>query len=232
MQGIVFSIPMIREDPDLKALIRELVPGDEPSPMIGRREKLEEHCESLKLEFAGQPQLYFFHAVLNVHIRRNVEADWAWFQFCRVWTEMQRDLLRGLTSRWLVSACDTIMERSDSPYEQAMACAGSTLLNTLKLFETERAACSQTKPLPAEPRPPTPIFDGMTTFALGSGDMIHALRKRTEKVCGAVPGSIAAAIMREALVRADRHDTVYGRLARVHRNESTRWWDVANLPQE
>ena len=223
MTGILFTVPLTTELPDLDELLRTPVPGNAPYPLIGRRALPEDHLGALQAEFAGLPQLYFFHAALNVLIRRAIDADLAYQHFRAAWTLHQGHLLKGLSARWLVSACDTIMDRDTEPYERAMACAAATLLNTVKLYETERLCYSAPHAALAGLVSPTPLFDGMTSFAVGRGDMIFNLRQRTEAVCRSGGDSVAANIMRELLRRVDQQDTVYGRLAAVHANAATRW---------
>jgi len=223
MTDVLFSVPLSEALPDLGALANTPVPNASPGPMVGRRAALEAHLRDLEQEFGGLPQLFLFHAVLIVHIRRDIDSGLAWRQFREVWMQRRSDLLAGLSARWLVSACDTIMDHAPEPYERAMACNASTFLNTLKLFETERRSYGPPHTPLSELRQPVPIFDGMTSFAVGFGDMIASLRQRTEAVCQAGGESIAADLMREALKRADRADTVYRRLAAVHTRDTTRW---------
>jgi hypothetical protein len=221
--GILFSVPLTSEVPDLTALLRTPVPGDAPRALIGRRDSATDHLSALQTEFAGQPQLYFFHATLNVLIRRGIDSDVAYRQFRLLWARHCDDLLKGLNARWLVAACDTIMDCALEPYECAVACAASTFLNTVKLYETERLSYGPAQFDLSGMESPSPLFDGMTSFAVGQGDMILNLRKRTEAVCRSGGDSIAASIMRELLQRVDRADTVFSRLAAVHTNMATRW---------
>lgn len=223
MSKLLFSVPLSEQLPDLEALFQTPVPGNDSHPMIGRRRTLPEHLSALQIEFAGGRQLYFFHAVLNVLIRREVDRSRAYSQFVDLWKERRRNLLEGLSARWLVSACDTIMDCAPEPYERAMACAASTFLNTVKLYESERRSYGpQQTPLVALSSP-VPLFDGMTSFAVGKGDMIFNLRQRTKAVCQSSKESLAGDILLEILRRADAADTVYRRLAAVHTNEETRW---------
>jgi hypothetical protein len=202
-------------------LKRARVPGDEKRALVGRRPALDDHLAGVRTGFAGDPQIDFYHAALSVLIRRGMETPLAIERFERLWSEQSKHLLASLDSRWLVSACDTLMDWASDPRERAVACIGSTLMNTIKLYETERLG-SGTVHIPLrELAHPTPLFDGMTSFSVGWGDMIHNLRKRTAAVCAG--DTTAGKIVLELLRRADRADTVYRRLAELHQVEETRW---------
>jgi hypothetical protein len=217
----MISVPLQGATPDWERLANAVVPGNGKTALIGRRAVLSDHLRDLTREFAGESQLLFYHAALTVLIRRGIDKDAAIRQFESLWRERQDDLLHGLTARWLVSACDTIMDCSTDPYERAIAFAGSCFMNTIKLYETE-LLCVRSKPVVAsEIAYPRPLFDGMTSFAVGRGDMVHNLRSRMSEVCR--PGSVAAAILQELVRRADRSDTVYRRFAELHADDATRW---------
>lgn len=220
-QQWAFRLPLVDEEPDWPLLRSARVPGPEKSLLIGRRKDLRTHLDELSREFAGEPQLHLYHAVLIVHIRRNVLREQAASQFSAIWRANSDHLLEGLSSRWLVSACDTIMDCSSEPYEQAIACAASMLMNTIKLYETERFCTSRGAIDYDRVRMPVPLFDGMTTFAAGRGDMIWNLRQRSRSICR--QDSVAAKIFLELLKRADRLDTIYRRLLDVHVDDGTRW---------
>jgi hypothetical protein len=226
VEGVLFEIPLVAELPDLEALRLARTPG-EKGVAIGRHENLQEHLEHVCKEFAGEPQIDFYHAALTVLIRRRIQGELAQQHFERVWSEQSDHLLSSLSARWLVSACDTIMDCSADPVERAMACAASNLMNTIKLYETERLANGPSRTSLESLATPVPLFDGMTSFSVGWGDMILNLRKRTEAICSG--NTTASKILRELLRRADRADTIYRRLAQVHVIDDTRWTQVGAL---
>jgi hypothetical protein len=169
----------------------------------------------------GEPQLNFYHAILTVLVRRDVMKETALGHFWSMWDAEADCLLHNLSSRWLISACDTIVDYHADSYERAIACLGSTLMNTIKLYETERLCNGDPRSFVGDLSSPKPLFDGMTSFSVGHGDMIQSLRNRTKSVCR--PESLASKILTELLNRADRFDTIYRRFAQLHRNDATRW---------
>ena len=221
MDTILFDIPLSPAPPDLEALKRARVPGAAKHSLRGRMPALDDHLAGVRTTFAGDPQIDFYHAALSVLIRRDMDTPLAIERFERLWGEQGEHLLASLDSRWLVSACDTLMDWASDPRERAVACVGSTLMNTIKLYETERLGSGSMRTPLRELVHPTPLFDGMTSFSVGWGDMIYNLRKRTAAVCAG--DTIAGKIVLELLKRADRADTVYRRLSDLHQVEETRW---------
>ncbi|HYD87730.1 MAG TPA: hypothetical protein VEA80_09660 [Vitreimonas sp.] len=217
----MFGLPLSERTPNLEALRTARMPGAEKIIPRGRDADLQHHLGRLTREFAGDPQIDFYHATLNVLIRRNLEKPLAVQRFDELWREQAPHLLNSLSARWLISACDTIIDVSPDPAERAIACVGSTLMNTIKLYETERRGVGVVqKPLSAM-TDPVPLFDGLTSFVVGGGDMIHNLWARTRAVCSR--DTAASKIVLELLARAARADTIYSRLAALHEIEETRW---------
>lgn len=220
METILFDVPLSPASPDTEALRRARVPGQR-RPLIGRLIEFDAHLAAVQATFAGESQINFYHAALTVLIRRGVDMPLAYERFEQLWRDHSDHLLESLDARWLVSACDTLMDCARDPTERAIACIGATLMNTIKLYETERLGAGPAQAPLQSFADPLPLFDGMTSFVVGGGDMIHGLRKRTAAVC--TGDTIAPRIVLELLRRADRADTVYRRLAELHRVEETRW---------
>src|SRR5262245_57298988 len=110
MDTILFDIPLSRAPPDLEALKQARVPGQEKHSLRGRRPVLDEHLAGVRTTFAGDPQIDFYHAALSVLIRRGMDTPLAIERFERLWSEQGGHLLASLDARWLVSACDTLMD--------------------------------------------------------------------------------------------------------------------------
>ncbi len=143
-------------------------------------------------------------------------------------------LTERLDTRWLISACDTIIDLSDNSADVATAYAGSLFMNTIKLYETEILASGGAVPSndgrqsyrAIEGR--VPLFDGMSAFVIGRGDMIANLYERATRVCrGETPAQM---ILAELLKRANENNTVFRRFAEVHLNGDTLWHESRNHP--
>jgi hypothetical protein len=204
---------------DFKALRSIAVDRGEPVRARGRRPDFADHLQMLAQEFSGQPVLHFYHAALNAHIRREIQLEDSLKRFWDMWHSEKEYLLKNLNSRWLKSSSDTILCHAACDIERAAATAGSLLINTIKLYETERLAIG------VEERPyakvgTQPLFDGITAFVIGSGDMFVDLVDRS---CRPYPADkISPRIMQELIKRAFSNPTVFNRLLKVHRVDLTR----------
>lgn len=215
-------IGSLRED-DIPVLKARLVPGEAPVPAYGGEPALEDHFAMLVRAFCGQPQLLLYHALLIVLLRRRIDADAGWTRYQALWRREGAFLAERLDMRWLVSACDTFIDFSPDPGERALALSGTLFANTLKLYETERWAVGTREADPAyqpiDRR--VDLFDGMTAFVIGQGDMVLNLHRRAAAVTrDATP---CALILDALLRRASQHDTVFRRLRRRHTHAATAW---------
>lgn len=205
----------------LSDMRNSLVEGLKPAPAIGRHESLDEHLEMIKNEFVGRPKLLYYHSELVVRIRRALELDENLKTYWLLWDAELEFLLDKLDTRWLVAACDTIADHHPDPAERATALSAAILINTIKLYETERVHLGNERLTKSDAYPPQPLFDGLTTFAVGAGDMIANLTRRIATVAKLSP--LAGAILLELFSRMHRQDTVFARMAAVHANDATRW---------
>lgn len=196
---------------------------DYPPPPAG--EKRSNHREELiylRREFMARPKLHFLHAAAIVHIRRGIRLDEEYALFCRIWLEQESFLLNSLSSRWLISAADTIADCSPDKAERASAMAGALLLNTIKLYETEIRAKGGYRLENGYDTSFSPFLDdGMTTFWIGYGDVVINMKRRIEALCS--DGTTASRILRELFERANKISSAYSRFRNVHTFEKTRW---------
>lgn len=197
--------------PDLQAMCDRIVPG-QPAPHRPRAADLAVHLATLREEFGGSPELLFYHAALITLIRRG-QDDAAIAKFRALWAEMPDFLCARLNARWLVSACDTFADISRGSSEGTTALLGSVLINTVKLYETEREALgiSDESANYRSMAGPPPLHDGLTAYGVGGGEMVGNLldRIRVAALSGGAPGRIVG----ELLTRTMQAHTAYARLA-------------------
>lgn len=199
------------------------VPGMEKIHSHGGLASLDDHIDMLSREFANEPEILLYHALLVVLIRREIELYDNVNRYLYLW-ESERDLLISkLDSRWLVSACDTFIDHNPDPTEKALALSAALFTNTLKIYETERCATERSGSSTSfcEVSGRVELFDGMTAFMIGEGDMIRNLHRRVDKLTES--RSTCAAILKELVRRASVFNTVFHRLKVAHTNSSTMW---------
>lgn len=211
---------------DYELLKKNMIPGDSRKLVIGKAQKIEDHLANLYVEFAMKSELEFFHSYLIVHIRRNIQPEWCIEQFNNLWHYEHQYLCKQLATRWLVSACDTMIDFPASVNNQLTAITASLFLNTIKLYETENLMLEDKRytknaPLPSEHE----LFDSVTAFAVGKGDMIKNLMTRIVKVEHS--NIVAFKILLELLRRTIHElDTVYFRMLKRHIAPQTYWEDI------
>ena len=202
----------------------------EPELIVETATDMNEHLDNLFREFSGQPLIAFYHASLIVRMRRGEDTGRA---FRDLWSKEGAFLKKILRLRWLISACDTIIDDETFDHaDRALALTASVLTATVKLYETERLAIgagqqdqhsrpSDVKQLYYIPANVQPLFDGMTTFQIGGGDLIMNLVNRSRAMT--CSGGIAGSIFMEILQRIQLNDTVFNRFLNVHILDDTRW---------
>ncbi len=223
MSGAQFSIADSYEEVDTKTFKNRIVELGDPIYTFGTKVDLEEHLSVLAQEFSGKSYLEYFHAATIVFIRRKINLDFCLKNFFKMWDEEGDFLRSNLDSRWLVSACDTIIDHSTDPVDVATAISCVLLMNTVKLYETERvfsAKPSFVEHCPAENTGRVNLFDGMSIFTIGRGDMV---KKMLHRVNANSNSTISSLVLKELLVRLNKSDTVYKRFRELHTREATKW---------
>lgn len=201
-----------------ETLVRDVVNGftrgERRGKVFGaRRPDFFEHMNEVRSEFLDRSELLFIHAGCVVALRRRLAVDHFLPLYLRLWREETPFLRRELSLRWLVSACDTLVDRGETPVQRAVALSGSLLANTMKLAETERLRHGPWGDDAAALRQRSSagnLFDGMTTFRPG-GDMVDNLFRRLDQV--AALDDVAGPILQEVAQRVRQADTVVRRLA-------------------
>lgn len=180
---------------------------------------MDEHISLLRTEFVGLPEICHTHAELVVRIRRKLDLQPTLAAFFDLWDAEAEQLAANLSSRWLVSACDTFADYG-TPFQQAGALILSATINTLKLADTERLLLNDASRDPAKTdalirshaeNAHVELWDGMTAYSVVAGDMPRNLLSRMRAVLGQDP--VLSVIGRTLIERALQGDTVFGRLA-------------------
>jgi hypothetical protein len=226
-EGHALLRALLYESPpeDWSALANRPIPGQRVV-RHGRDADLDRQLDRLHSEFAGSNELAYAHAVLIVAIRRRLHLREALSRFRAMWIDAGELLCRQLNLRWLTSAADTFADHGENGEERSTAMLAATLAGLVKLYETERFASGE--PPASEQHisvlreTPVPLLDGLTGFAVGSGDMIVNLVRRLDRV-GATGTTPAHRLLQEVVNRVLRGPTVFARLRRLHWREATRW---------
>lgn len=193
----------------------------------GHSKDILQHVEDLKREFSGQPELIWYHARLIVLLRRGYRVEETFKIFNQLWTAEKFWLCKNLNIRWLISACDTFADHSWEEKERALALSVSLMINTLKLYETERYV-TNTENASYDPLKIShlqnflvPLFEGMSCFTIGTDDTLRNMVWRMKEIS---TGAVVGEILLEVFSRLHQCDSIFSRLRARHRRKNTEWW--------
>lgn len=100
------------------------------------------------------------------------------------------------------------------------------LINTVKLDETERLTLPSLET--SQPRLAAlrgkyvDLFDGLTAFGVGRGDMVRNLVMRLDRT-SKTDDAFVSRIFFAAVERLFHNDTVFLRFGHLHTNDATKW---------
>jgi hypothetical protein len=207
---------------DVARLKSQIIGGFERRIAFGGHANLDAHFENLRLEFTGLPALCFAHAQLNVLIRRRIDIEENVPLFFELWAAEAEFLCKYLSSRWLISACDSFADYG-SGRQRTAAMMLVVLINMTKLAETERVSLKDRTSL--EPdyaeivecydrKQSFELWDGIVAYSPYNGDMPRNMFRRVMKLTDSDPA--LRLIARTLIRRAVEADTLLGRLARLN----------------
>jgi len=192
-------------------------------PSRGREDDFHKHIEMLEKEFSQQTLLEFYSVWLIVKIRRKLDLNRTLEQFFELWYTESRFLIKHLSSRWLISVCDTFIDYSKESNEISYAFSALFFMNTIKLYETEKIMYNQ-KSSQSNPEFLTAkvqLFDGITAYNAKGGDMVKNMFNRLNSKIN--NQTITAQIFKELVERSNQEDTVYRRMSMHQQNQKHRW---------
>ncbi len=214
-------------DCDLETMKHAIIDTKFKCYTFGSKNDLNQHLSDLRKEFHGASELEFYHAKLNVLLRRKFETAKTFQKLCDLWEKEYEFLIQHLNTRWLISAADTFIDHDPDPLMKAYAFAASAIVNTCKIYETERYANNTTstpdvaKHVEELQTKRVAFFDGTSAFAIGTDDTLRNMRWRLDSLQESPPTSL---ILKEVFNRINTHETAYKRLKEKHTRKNTVWW--------
>lgn len=213
---------------DFKELKDKQIEGEAGGQTWGSEKSLDRHLFNLRQEFAGQSELIFYHAKLIVLIRRDVDVKRVFETFSQLWLSEADFLCAHLNLRWLVAASDTFADHHPDASLRATAMIASVMVNTVKIYETERKLAG-VAPAPVSEENVTrvrqglvPLFSGLSCFTVGTDDTLRNMRWRLD---AHMDNGAVGRILREAYNRLQIEETAFSRLRMSHHRDKTAWWD-------
>ncbi len=193
----------------------------------GSDNDLTKHLDKLAAEFYEKPELLYYHGKLNVLLRREYKVRETFIDFRSLWDKEYEFLLDHLNTRWLITAADSFVDHDTDPVARSHAFCATCLVNTCKIYETERFATNSLiddydpNQVAILQKERVSLFDGTSAFAVGTDDTLRNMRWRMDALPKAGP---ATRILEEIFKRLNLHETAYKRMMENHQRTNTEWW--------
>lgn len=195
-----------------------------------RLKNLSAHLNKVKIEFIDKPEICFYHATLVVLLRRGYKSKETYEEFEKLWETESDFLLNNLSLRWIVSACDTFVDHSPNPLRSAILLNVSTLINTLKTYETEKFLRGfetvddiNEKNVEALYLKHLELYQGLTYFRIGTDDTLRNMRTRYEAFKDL--DQLAASILLFVFDKIQNSQTAFALIRSLHKDEKSKWWN-------
>lgn len=194
-----------------------------------RLKDLSAHLNKVKSEFMDQPEICFYHATLVILLRRGYKTSETFEAFKNLWESENDFLLNNLSIRWIVSACDTFVDHSSCPVRSAILLNVATLVNTLKIYETEKLlrgfeddTTTNQNNISALYSKHLILYQGLTYFRIGTDDTLKNMRSRYAdfKNLDQLAGSILLFVFDEL----QNLDTAFSLVKSLHTDKKSKWW--------
>ncbi len=217
----------LRSEVNYEQLKSQVIDTENSEYTFGSKSKIKDHLIDLRNEFNGRSELEYYHAELNVFLRREINTKESFKKFLLLWKNEYNFLVKNLNTRWLISAADSFIDYDKDALSRSYAFSAVCLVNTCKLCETEHFA-NQTGDITFEKNKllelkkiRIELFDGVSAFAIGTDDTIRNMRWRLDSIKNPHP---SYHILVEIFNRINNHETVYSRMSKYHTNKNTVWW--------
>lgn len=195
-----------------------------------RLKDLSAHLNKVKTEFIDKPEICFYHATLIVLLRRGYKSKETYKEFEKLWETESDFLLSNLSLRWIVSACDTFVDHSPNPLRSAVFLNVSTLINTLKIYETEKFLRGfeaiddiNEKNVEALYLKHLALYQGLTYFRIGTDDTLRNMRTRYEAFKDL--DQLATSILLFVFEQIQNSQTAFSLMKSLHKDEKSKWWN-------
>jgi len=218
---------VIGSDVDFVAMKKRLTKSASQQFTHGSDSDLTTHIENLAAEFYEKPELLYYHAKINVLLRREYKVQETFQNFRALWDQECDFLLEHLNARWLIAAADSYVDHASDPIARSHAFSAICLVNTCKIYETERFATNSVinnydpQRVDVLQKERISLFDGTSAFAVGTDDTLRNMRWRMDSLPMTGPCTM---ILKEIFKRLNLHETAYKRMVENHHRSNTCWW--------
>ena len=212
---------------DFESMKLNLIKAESQNYTHGSDNDLVVHLKNLESEFHKEPELLYYHAKLNVLLRREYKIKETFNSFRALWNQEYKFLLDCLNTRWLIAAADSFVDHDEDPVARSQAFCAISMVNTCKIYETERFSTNSLinnydpQQIEILQKERVALFDGTSAFAVGTDDTLRNMRWRMDSLPIVGPCTL---ILKEIFDRLNNHETAYKRMVQNHHRPNTQWW--------
>ena len=212
---------------DFESMKQNIIKAESQKYTHGSENDLLRHLKNLESEFHEEPELLYYHAKLNVLLRREYKIKETFKSFRALWNQESKFLLDSLNTRWLIAAADSFVDHDEDPIARSQAFCAISMVNTCKIYETERFSTNSLinnydpQQIEILQKERVALFDGTSAFAVGTDDTLRNMRWRMDSLPMVGPCTL---ILKEIFDRLNNHETAYKRMVQNHHRPNTQWW--------
>ncbi len=166
----------------------KIITDVEPAQYLNRLSNVENNIQAVRAEFVGKPEICHTLVKHIIYLRRNINVAENKPEFFRLVSTYINTFLKHYDVRWLLSICDTYIDHGDE-ISSAIAMNIVNIVNGTNIQST----CMYTVPEPImlankmNTDQKYPTWGGMITCDIVTGDTIHNMMTRNDKVISGHP---------------------------------------------
>ena len=159
----------------------QIINDVKPSRNLNRLTDIEENIQAVRGEFVGKPEICHTLVKHIIYLRRNIDVMENTHNFFRLLGKYLDVILEHYDVRWLLSICDTYVDHGDE-YSSAIAMNIVNIINNINITLTILHICKDPTMQVRETDVKYPTWGGMITCDVITGDTIHNMMTRNDKV--------------------------------------------------
>jgi len=159
----------------------QIINDVKPSRKLNRLTDIEENIQAVRGEFVGKPEICHTLVKHIIYLRRNIDVMENTHNFFRLLGKYLDVILEHYDVRWLLSICDTYVDHGDE-YSSAIAMNIVNIINNINITLTILHICKDPTMQVRETDVKYPTWGGMITCDVITGDTIHNMMTRNDKV--------------------------------------------------
>lgn len=164
----------------------ELITDVEPARNLNRMTDVEQNIQVVRGEFVGKPEICHTLVKHIIYLRRGINVAENKAEFLRLVSTYINTFIKHYDVRWLISICDTYIDHGDEN-SSAIAMNIVNIVNGTNITNTVLHTCKDPSMVIQQTDAKYPTWGGMITCDIITGDTIHNMMTRNDKVISTHP---------------------------------------------